>query len=1204
MNANDLWLVSDWIEAGYSLRLTQVLIHFLWQGCAIAIVYAAVVRLSRKATANTRYVAGVVALLSMVACLPVTLLVLPSPGKVAADEAAQPPAVAVPRTPSPAGAGVGAALVDTDTQDPALAAPATNRAESEPPASPSATATSASDGVAVEFFGRDRVTGFLTSSAPYASGLYLCGVVAMLLRVALGLGGGRRLRFACTPLADGPILELIRDHTQRLGMRFFPLIAYCQRISVPVVVGVLRPVILLPMSVASGLTSRQLEAVLLHELAHIRRFDPALNVLQRLIEAMLFFHPAVWWLSRRTSAEREEACDDLVLRSNCGRIEYAEALVRMAELSTATDNRDVLGGAALAATGNNSSHLKRRVLRLLGRDDRAAIRLTTAGVVISMCLILSVLLTPIAWRSAISAEAAPERTAAEAPGDQEHQPLSMSAEEFGRLPLEEQRALLVRVFERRLEHAKNLYYDTEQIVTAHLSHDGEPGEPSGDSPGQRRSFRHWQLGDSFRSDIDEFRHPRDTEPWTSRSMAADVEKGLGRDTTISRNEKIPTRGFVRYPFEPVSLNRYRSWTTDRTNPEEYGGMQLGGYPLFSYLLERPDEFVIEAVLGSDKVRLTVPWKSGSVDNPASKRVYLLDPRKEFLPIRYDARYESPPEDTSRWRTEKFVVEESRLVDDVWMPTKLTETGFESLFPDTVAVWNTRVLRIEHGTVTPDDLMLPFAEGMEVIDAVQSIRYVADAQGNPAGPVKLAPGWKSEPPEGCPERHDSDPPVAGWSSRLSAADLEMLRRDKEDKETSRKHLEAALHVLQARPSAALAERIEAGLEVLRTYKIGANETTWAAAIRELIQIGKPAVAKLTEELDGAERDETLRALGFVLRGIDDPRAVPALIRAIPSTLRPSRSDYGLLLHDAPELAEFMDEYDHDSRPGHATGRFSYGRPVREIMSALRKITDKKLGWKELRFVSLSGGAEQQRIKQKLFLDLARRWANWWSKNRHTYVENEADAQLERTTESLDQYSKSISTASDQPPRSGFPRGENVTEGGGAQNNSMKSFVDWPASGFLDLDSGRLPSPAKALVEESTADQPSEALLAWADREGVDLINVEFDLPGSDKSLLAFKPLAMKVWRIENSRFANIQKELGESEEFELPAPWEGPLAPIDQQTGEYDEKSTASFLFITREGTCGAIQIQSPVSRKLVPGTATHVGGGVHYKFIFEANLNE
>ena len=118
--------------------------------------------------------------------------------------------------------------------------------------------------------------------------------------------------------------------------------------------------------------------------------------------------------------------------------------------------------------------------------------------------------------------------------------------------------------------------------------------------------------------------------------------------------------------------------------------------------------------------------------------------------------------------------------------------------------------------------------------------------------------------------------------------------------------------------------------------------------------------------------------------------------------------------------------------------------------------------------------------------------------------------------------------------------------------------------------RLPNPPANLVKNLRGHEPSSDLLAWAEREGVDLINIK--IKSSDgKWFNAFKPLGMKVWRIENTRFDGIETELRKSQQLKLPAPWEGPLAQIDEKSGQYDAKLTASFL-ITKEGTCGAIQI--------------------------------
>ena len=95
------------------------------------------------------------------------------------------------------------------------------------------------------------------------------------------------------------------------------------------VIGWLRPVILLPTSALTGLSPSHLEAILLHELAHIRRLDYLINLLQTIVETLLFYHSAVWWVSRRIRIERENCCDDVAVSVLGGSRDYATALARM-----------------------------------------------------------------------------------------------------------------------------------------------------------------------------------------------------------------------------------------------------------------------------------------------------------------------------------------------------------------------------------------------------------------------------------------------------------------------------------------------------------------------------------------------------------------------------------------------------------------------------------------------------------------------------------------------------------------------------------------------------------------------------------------------------------------------------------------------------------------------------------------------------------
>jgi len=155
-------------------------------------------------------------------------------------------------------------------------------------------------------------------------------------------------------------IETVEGLIQRLQVSR-PVRLYTSAIAeVPMVIGLVRPYILFPVSTVTGLSESQLRAVLAHELAHIRRHDYLVNLLQTAVETLLFYHPAVWWLSRRVRQEREHCCDDLAVEV-CGDVmEYAGALAQLEELRGCTSE------PALAATGGD---LLARIRRLTGQSS-------------------------------------------------------------------------------------------------------------------------------------------------------------------------------------------------------------------------------------------------------------------------------------------------------------------------------------------------------------------------------------------------------------------------------------------------------------------------------------------------------------------------------------------------------------------------------------------------------------------------------------------------------------------------------------------------------------------------------------------------------------------------------------------------------------------------------------------------------------------
>ena len=199
--------------------------------------------------------------------------------------------------------------------------------------------------------------------APWVVGAYFAGVVVMLSRLASSLLRAERLRQCAERIPDGPFVQSLQRLSKKWSIRVVPVLAQCDEIVVPRVVGLVKQTILLPVSALSGLSSSELEMILAHEFAHVRRHDMWVNLLQRLAEAALFFNPALWYLSRKIGTLREHCCDEQACRSILPsgmepRLRYATALLRIVELTT-TNADDHFTATALAASGRTPSELRR-----------------------------------------------------------------------------------------------------------------------------------------------------------------------------------------------------------------------------------------------------------------------------------------------------------------------------------------------------------------------------------------------------------------------------------------------------------------------------------------------------------------------------------------------------------------------------------------------------------------------------------------------------------------------------------------------------------------------------------------------------------------------------------------------------------------------------------------------------------------------------
>lgn len=296
--------------------LGSAVLHFLWQGAAIGVVAAFALALADKSRASARYWISCIALASCALAFVSTLGYALVPASITAGSS-----VPLPATPTPE-----------------LLATVSSGGSSIPHQLIHGIAWLWITGVAVlqaRLFAQCLMARRLTRhavSSPSASWIEAFGALKHELRIS-------------------PKVRLLRSATAE----------------VPMVVGWLTPVVLVPMSAFASLTPEQLRAVLVHELAHIRRHDHVLNAIQIFIETALFFHPVTWWLSNQIRTERENCCDDAAVRSSPHPRVFAEALARLETIRSASPQ------AALAATGGP---LMSRIARIVGTNHPTAQRAT------------------------------------------------------------------------------------------------------------------------------------------------------------------------------------------------------------------------------------------------------------------------------------------------------------------------------------------------------------------------------------------------------------------------------------------------------------------------------------------------------------------------------------------------------------------------------------------------------------------------------------------------------------------------------------------------------------------------------------------------------------------------------------------------------------------------------------------------------------
>jgi beta-lactamase regulating signal transducer with metallopeptidase domain len=328
--------------------LGWTLVHFLWQGALVALALALVRVAFKRRTANLRYLASCAAMLLMLALPVITFVTLSSIIRETQTVVIDPPA-------SPEQAAKTTSL-KSKFDDDSLIIGGLNQ-------SPKPTSI------------RRQLRELFSGVAPWLTWLWLAGVILLSLRMLGGWVYARRLRsYRTGPLPDEWRLRFAELCHEIRILRPVRLLESAM-VQVPTVIGWLRPVVLIPAGALVGLAPRQLEAVIAHELAHIRRYDYLVNLLQTAVEILLFYHPAVWWVSREIRQEREHCCDDVAVEVCGDALVYARALTEIEALRGA--------GLRLAMAADGGSLLS-RIQRIVGSSPHRSERTASwgAGVIV------------------------------------------------------------------------------------------------------------------------------------------------------------------------------------------------------------------------------------------------------------------------------------------------------------------------------------------------------------------------------------------------------------------------------------------------------------------------------------------------------------------------------------------------------------------------------------------------------------------------------------------------------------------------------------------------------------------------------------------------------------------------------------------------------------------------------------------------------
>ncbi len=1020
---------------------------------------------------------------------------------------------------------------------------------------------------------------------PILSAVWLIGCLALGLRLATAALLLRRRLAKCRPVTDPVLLKMLEATGRRLGVRRVPSLVVTPESLSPCLVGTLRPTIVLPESVVTESSDSRLRHVLAHELAHLVRGDLWINWLLLTARILHWVNPVAWWTVREMQAHREAACDELAFTAlgETDRRDYAASIV---ELAASLAPSPLAPG--LVGLFSSKGRLQVRVERLLQSPSVPALKTPVAA-----ALFLGIALLGLTdAMPALQAQAPAATTdkndapaAAEKPEPKTHTVAGRCIESRTEKPLT---GVPIRLY-----RTDGLVGSPVQVATTVTDKDGQytfeglaPARPEGHLDRLTYTTYAFPPGGQIGIEFHSFRQGKETHEirvaTESSTLTGKVVDAHGKPVAGAivlpyhvNGHAVPglpsattgTDGTYRFDALPVFRTRDgRAFGTyfQVTHPDSPGANGKADALPADVTVALPAAClvtgtVVDSVTGkpaagvlitADRVDETAPWGQEFAASNSEGRF-----RLPVAEGRYHILAEAPERVCVALTDQECAIGKNvelppfQLIRGGLFSGRVINTATSQPVPVTkdgspVAIGFFGPSQPYGRVISPKRLALVDAEGRFTLRAApgDNFPYLINTHGDRMG-------WDTrEKPPVVVKEGETTPYDMLITPEVPAAErLEMARK--------------VVEGLSKDPQ----ERTEQILAEFRNLNRTIDETErWCLLMRELVAIGPAAVPQLSAELDRATEGRMLRRLGFALRAIGDPRAVPALVRAIPRTLLPSSSDYGLLVED-PELTKFMQQHDLDPKDGGPY--FDVGRPVREIFGALHVLTKQNFRDSEVFSISLSEDPRRQVLQRRLYVRQAQQWQAWWDANASTFTDD-----VEYQTCNLPVPTETLPPAPDLHALPKTTRAVGTVRGATLSPSIQKPGHAWH---FCDLDTGyqwHWPADIPKDAEPGTI----ATLEKWAAASGADLM---CDIHRSPEGIETYvlRGLGLTLCEIDPRTVRNLDRLLAAGE---LPEgrPVDKLLMHYDADSGKLVPNANGTFLYVTREGNIGVIETTDRITR--------------------------